>query len=140
MRMCNLSASEQNIAHDLGPDFHCTITNGSLIGFTIGQFCKLQTCQGATIQHDFTSVSVSLTESRLLHACTTLPAVYFFFLFLRTSCLILTRPGMDSLTVPTKALIMSMSGTALISSFSLAGMSACLDSNSTACSSYMVSY
>ena len=44
---------------------------------------------------------------------------------------------MDSLTVPTKALIMSMSGTALISSFSLAGMSACLGNNSTAYNGHM---
>ena len=33
---------------------------------------------------------------------------------------------------------MSMSGTALINSFSLAGMSACLDSNSTACSGHTI--
>lgn len=58
---------------------------------------------------------------------------HFFFLFFLTSCLIFTNPGIDILTVPTNVLIMSISGTAFMSSFSRGTMSVCRESSSVAC-------
>ena len=112
----------------------------SSLGSSLGSRC----CPQRTIAHCQTQIySISLEHCLLQNhskaLCQLLYCALAFFLLLRAWFCSFCRPGVESLTGPTIALISSISGMTLISSFSLDKPSGAFSRISSACTTAPVS-